>query len=89
MTPLGRAARTASVSFRETITPERLRTILITGKSSEADTPYVHALLDDAPISLLASVAEQLQDDAGSSATVWSNYRNLARYVKSSRDIWR
>ncbi len=89
MTPLGRAARTASVSYRKAMLPARLRKTLLSGESSVADMPYVHAFLDDAPVSLLSSVAEQLQDDAGGNAQVWKNYRSLARQVKSGRDLWR
>lgn len=89
LTPLGRAARTASVSYRTPIAPARLRKVLVKGEAAPADVPYLHALLDEAPTSLLASVAEQLQDDAGSSTVVWSNFRKLAHQVKSRRDLWK
>ena len=89
MTPLGKAARTASVSFREPLTPARLRKVLLSGHASPRDQPYVHALLDDAPTSLLAALAHQLEGDAGSSASVWLNYRMLASQVKSRRELWR
>jgi transcriptional regulator with XRE-family HTH domain len=88
LTPLGRAARTASVSYRKPIAPARLRKVLVRGEAAPADTPYVHALLDEAPTSLLASVAEQLQGDAGGSTAVWNNYRKLAQQVKSRRNLW-
>lgn len=88
LTPLGRAARTASVSYRTPIAPARLRRVLVKGEAAPADAPYVHALLDQAPTSLLASVAEQLQGDTGGSTAVWKNFRKLAHQVKSRRDLW-
>lgn len=88
ITPLRRAVQTASVSYRKPIAPGRLRRVLVTGEATPADAPYVHVLLDEAPISLLASVAEQLQTEAGSSRHVWENYRKLAQQVKSRRGLW-
>lgn len=86
---LARAARTASVSYRQTMTPARLRKILVAGSVAPDDTPYLHALLDDAPMSLLASLAEQLHREAGMSrAQAWQHFRQLARHVLSKRDIW-
>lgn len=89
MTPLSRASRTASVSYRKRMAPARLRNVLVKGESAPADIPYVHALLDDAPVSLLASVADQLQDGPEGAARIWQNYRKLARQVKSNRDLWK
>lgn len=89
MSPLSRAARTASVSYRKNMSPARLRNVLVKGESARDDIPYVHALLDDAPVSLLASVADQLQDESEGTARIWRNYRKLARQVKSNRDLWR
>ena len=87
--PLARAAATASVSYRKPITAARLKKILETGTLSAAHAPHLHALLDDAPVSLLASVAEQLHEEVGvDRSDVWANYRSLARQVKSLRDIW-
>lgn len=86
---LGLAAQTASVSYRSAVTPATLRRVLVTGKLAAVDAPYVHALLDEAPASLLASVAEQLAGEAGDSAAVWKNYRRLAQQVKSRRDLWK
>lgn len=89
MAPLTRAAATASVSYRNRITPTTLKRILATGQMSEAHMPHLASLLDDAPISLLSAVAEQLHEEAKvSRGTVWKHYRSLARQVKSRRPIW-
>lgn len=89
MTPLVRAAATASVSYKTPIPGTTLKRILATGELPEKYIPHVHALLDDAPVSLLGTVAEQLHDETNiSRGAVWKNYRSLARQVKSRREIW-
>jgi transcriptional regulator with XRE-family HTH domain len=89
LTPLDKASRTAAVSYRGQITPARLRRVLTRGQLLPADAPYVHALLDDAPMSLLAALAEQLGGVGDGSAAIWQSYRSLARQVKSKRAVWR
>ena len=88
MTPLHKAAMTAGVSYREQMAPARLRRVLLRGQVGPEDRPYVHALLDDAPVSLLAALADQLGGSADGSAAVWQSYRALARQVKSRRALW-
>src|SRR5687767_4823944 len=89
MTPLTRAAATASVSYKNRIPPATMKRILATGKSSEKYIPHVSSLLDDAHVSLLGALAEQRHEEENiSRETVWNNYRSLARQVKSRRPIW-
>jgi transcriptional regulator with XRE-family HTH domain len=89
MTPLTKAAATASVSYRTRLARPALKRILASAELPEKYIPHLHALLDDAPVSLLGAVAEQLHDEAHlSREAIWSNYRSLARQVKSRRDIW-
>jgi transcriptional regulator with XRE-family HTH domain len=89
MTPLTRAAATASVSYRTRLTRPALKRILLSAELPEKYVPHLHALLDDAPVALLSAVAEQLQEEESiSREAVWKNYRALARQVKSRRDIW-
>ena len=88
ISPLSRAARTASVSYRKPITPARLKRVLLSGKIEMTDAPYVHALLDEAPESLLVSLGEQLQSYSVDEVPVWTQFRKLARDVKSRRDLW-
>lgn len=90
LAPLARAANTAGVSYKTPLTGRQLRSILVKGEVPSKYEPHLHALLDDAPVSLLAAVAEQLHDEARVSRdSVWKNYRNLASRVKSRRDIWK
>lgn len=84
MTPLARAAATASVSYKTPIPRAKLKQILAAGRLPEKYIPHVHAFLDDAPVSLLGAVVEQLHNEAKiSREAVWQNYRSLARQVKS------
>jgi len=89
MTPLARAAATASVSYKTRLTASALKQILASGKLPEKYIPHVNSLLDDAPVSLLAAVAEQMYEEKKiSREDVWKNYRSLARQMKSRREIW-
>lgn len=89
LSALERAARTASVSYRNVLAPEHLRRVLVEGSMVLADAPYLHVLLDEAPMSLLASLAEQLHREAGMQRElVWQNLRTLALQARSKRDIW-
>jgi transcriptional regulator with XRE-family HTH domain len=89
MMPLVRAAATASVSYKTRLAGPALKRILADAKVPEKYIPHVHSFLDDAPVSLLGAVAEQLHQEASISRDdVWKNYRSLARQVKSRRDLW-
>jgi transcriptional regulator with XRE-family HTH domain len=84
------AARTASVSYRTPISAAQLREALMSGLPASAFLPHVYALLDEAPVSLLASVVEQLHWETGvERAQVWKRMRELAHNLKSSREFWR
>lgn len=83
------AARTASVSYRSAIGPHPLRRALLSGTVDASLLPHLHALLDEAPVSLLAAVVEQLHvENAAPRAQSWAHLRTLARQTKSSRALW-
>lgn len=83
------AARTASVSYRTPISAAQLRKALTAGTPAAASVPQVYALLDEAPVVLLASVVEQLhREDGVERAQVWTRMRELAHRFKSRREIW-
>lgn len=87
--PLMLAAQTASVSFKIRWNPAAVRKALVTGDVSPGFEPHAYTLLDEAPVSLLASVVEQVNGESGMDhATVWLNMRTLARRLKSKRGIW-
>lgn len=83
------AARTASVSFKEPITASQVRQALISGVVFQGHIPHVYTLLDEAPVSLLASVVEQLHvEERIDRAQVWKRLHDLARRLKSRRELW-
>ena len=89
MSALVRAARLASVSYRQPLEPSRLRKIIMGAELPCDYAPHLHVFLDEAPPSLLASVAAQLEREAGvGRETTWKRFRLLARDLKSRRDIW-
>ncbi len=84
------AARTASVSYKTPVSAAQLREALTSSTVLPAFLPHVYALLDDAPVSLLASVVEQLHQEEGvERAWVWQQMRDLAHTLKSRREMWR
>lgn len=89
MTPLERAAVSASVSFRDEVTAQQLKAILKGKPSSPRLQPHLRSLLEDAPVSLLAAVARQLEDqDSVPAPMTWKRMRDLARDLRGSRDLW-
>lgn len=83
------AARTASVSYRRSLTAPELRQILLHEEVPAAFKPHVHALLEEAPVSLLAAVVERVHaHDGVERPQVWQRMRELARQLQCSRDLW-
>jgi transcriptional regulator with XRE-family HTH domain len=83
------AARTSSVSYRVAITADQLREFFTTDSMPTAWSPHVYTLLEEAPVSLLASVVEELHAERGiERSQVWTRMRALARQLKSSRALW-
>lgn len=87
--PMTLAARTASVSYREPMTAGELHKILRGSTIPASRLAHMRSLLDEAPVSLLASVAEQIaaEDEIGA-VTTWRRMRQLAHELRLSRPIW-
>ena len=83
------ASRTASVSFGESIPPEKLRESLLRGFVPPNYIPHLRALLDEAPVGILSGVAEQLERENGVRAkSTWQKMRQLANAVGCTRPLW-
>lgn len=83
------AARSASVSYKQSISEGQLADILVNGDCPPDWVPHVFALLDEAPVSLLAGVVEQIHIEYGQQRScVWQTMRKLARSLKSVRPLW-
>ena len=83
------AAATASVSYRTTISEEQLREVFRSKVAPDELRPHLSTLLDEAPMSLLASAVEELHAELGVERTqIWKQMRDLARQLKTSRPLW-
>ena len=86
---LERAALTASVSYKPGMTARQLEKALVTGIALDAIRPHLHALLDEAPISLLARVVDELHAEKGvEREQVWRQMRHLAQDLHCFRPLW-
>jgi transcriptional regulator with XRE-family HTH domain len=86
---LDRAAATASVSYRSAMTARQLERALLRGDTPEQIRPHLQVLLDEAPMSLLAKVVDELHLEKGiARAQVWSQMRRLAQDLQCFRRVW-
>jgi transcriptional regulator with XRE-family HTH domain len=87
--PLEVAARTASTSYAGVVPAEFVSDALVQGQVPEQYRAHIHALLDEAPIALLARAVEQIHQESNAPREkVWSNMRRMARQLKSHRELW-
>ena len=86
---LERAAATASVSFGNAMSAKQLEAALLGGKAPQQIRPHLQVMLDEAPVSLLAKVVDQIHTEkAIPRAQVWNQMRNLAHELKCYRLLW-
>lgn len=82
-------ARTANVSYRTAIGAADLREVLLTGIVPCGFIPHVRTILEEASVTLLAAVVEQLhREDGVERAAVWQRMREMARQLQSCRALW-
>lgn len=87
--PLLKAARAASVSYRDVMDADTLAAALSGAAVPAAFMPHVRSLLDEASVALLAEVVEDLHARCGMPrADVWRRMRQLAQEFMVSREIW-
>jgi len=80
------AATSASVSYKETIAPHELASILLSGNVPPRFRPHLRVILKELPPSALKGVVEQLSDRK-SPEEVRKNLAAIARQVRiSGRD---
>lgn len=88
-TALERAALTASVSYDTAMTAKALEAALLTGQAPMAIRPHLQTLLDEAPMSLLAKVVDELHLKTGDEpAQIWRQMRRLAQDLECFRAVW-
>ncbi len=82
------AAQSASTSYRTHLPPDVLGEALRTGTMPDAFGPHIGTLLDEAPMSMLAKVVEQIHAEDGlPQGQVWTNMRSLARLWQITREL--
>jgi hypothetical protein len=83
------AAQTASTSYRDAVPVNEVRQTLVTGLVSREYRPHIRALLDEAPVGLLARLADEVYRESGiSSQATWQIMRKLAAQLACSRSLW-
>lgn len=66
-----------------------LRTALLTATYSKNFAPHVRTFLDEAHVTQLADVVEQLHHETGvNRVALWQHMRDAARAAYTVRDIW-
>ncbi len=83
------ASRSASVSYREKLTPTELAAALATGEIPDGRLAHVATLIDEAPVGLLVSAVEEASSLTSVPAReIWSHVRRWAQDVNSPRAVW-
>ena len=87
---LARAASMASVSFGTALTAAQLQAAIISGHARASIAPHLQTLLDEAPMSLLAKVVDEIYvEQEIERALIWQQMRRLASQLKCFRLVWR
>jgi transcriptional regulator with XRE-family HTH domain len=83
------AARSASTSYGKILRAEDLREALLTATYPKNFSPHVRTFLDEAHISQIADVVEQLHHETGvNRVELWRHIRGMARAAHTVRDVW-
>lgn len=86
---LALASRTASVSYKEVLTPEALTAAMVDGELPANITPQVATLLDEAPLSLIVGTVEEVARHTHCPAkTLWKHLLQWAHDLQSPRAVW-
>lgn len=86
---LNLASRTASVSYKQVLTPHTLGKALLTGQLPASFKPHVATLLDEAPLPIIVSAIEEVaRDSSCSTKTLWKHLVQWAHELQSPRGVW-
>lgn len=86
---LALACRTASVSYKDVLTPEALAAALVEGQLPANITPQVATLLDEAPLPLIVGAVEEIARHTHCPAkTLWKHLLQWAHDLQSPRAAW-
>lgn len=83
------AARIASVPYTSLLPPQVLRDSLKNGAVPPGHIPHMRTLLQEAPVAILAGVADELEQSHKIPASdTWARMRTLANVLKCDRRLW-
>lgn len=82
-------SQTASVSYKQTLTPKMLAAALASGELPAQWMPHVSTMLDEAPAKFIVSAVEEAAGSQGVPAkAVWRHLLRWAHELKSPRTAW-
>lgn len=82
------AARSASTSYRDVLTPDMLAAILRSGQAPKQFQPHLMTLLDETPLPVVVkAVAEAASNDVPAKR-IMKNLSNWAYQWKTCRTVW-
>jgi len=83
------AARSASTSYKQSLPTDELRIALLTATYPKDFTPHLRTFLDEAHVSQIADVVEQLHHETSiHRIELWQSMRDMARAGHTTRDFW-
>ena len=86
---LAAASQLASVSYKKVLPVEVLHDALKQGSVPPGYIPHLRTLLQEAPIAMLAALAEDLEKfSSAPKPDTWKRMRVLAAVLKCDRPIW-
>ena len=86
---LALASRTASVSYKEVLTPEALTDALVGGQLPASITAHGATLLDEAPLPLIVGAVDEVARHTHCPAkTLWKHLLQWAHELQSPRTVW-
>lgn len=82
-------SQTASVSYKQSLTPKLLAAALASGELPAKWLPHVSTMLDEAPTKFIVSAVEEAARSQGVPAKmVWQHLLRWAHELKSPRSAW-
>ena len=83
------AARIASVPYKTQLPPDELSLSMRDGVVPPGHIPHLRTLLQEAPVAVLADIADELERLHGiPKPDTWKRMRLLAGVLKSNRALW-
>lgn len=82
-------SQSASVSYKTVLDPAVLAAALVDGSLPKGITPHVATLLDEAPLSLIVAVVEEVASNSSTSPKLlWKHLLHWAKDLHSPRGVW-